>query len=78
MDQHVIIDAINKAFDDRVSRLFAELDADPTAENVVKFGDGMAKAWQSRSMALAEIRRRMVKTMQPIMSMQPAEIGVVA
>jgi hypothetical protein len=76
IDQHVVVDAINKAYDDRVSTLFAEFDADPTEENRTKFGDRMVVAWATRSMALTEMRRRASATAQPAGTQRPPDVRV--
>jgi hypothetical protein len=54
---HLIIDAINKAYDDYVSRLFAILCEAHEAEGLADFGRGMARAWNARHMALEEGQR---------------------
>jgi hypothetical protein len=61
---HRIVDAINKAYDDEVSRLFAEFCTRTDDNNqdfpyvLGKLGDGMENARKARDMALVEMRRR--------------------
>lgn len=52
-----IIHAINKAYDDEVSRLFAILCESHEDEGLADFARGMARAWQARNMAIEEGRR---------------------
>jgi hypothetical protein len=66
---HLVIDAINKAYDDQVSRLFAFLCASPDQEK--EFGDAMAAAWASRARALDIVRLRAASVRQPAGSEWP-------
>lgn len=54
---HHIIDAINKAFDDEVSRLFADLCGNQTDKGQTEFCDGMARAWSAKGVAMDGMRR---------------------